>query len=1015
MYKRFRFVGCSLALMLAVAFGACKEERKSYDAELKEFCFVKYVGKDTTVRLSTDTVRPQSTEVQVRVVSGTDVAKLIPWFTLSVGATADKVIGTEYDAREGFDITVTSENGKVQRTYHFDVSIEDAPDWGDGRSVDSVFLNGDAYIEKVRLKGFEDVLPRQRGKRIYFELPEGTDITHLAPIFELPAGATAEFESGTVYDFTEPLYIRVNSEDKKESVGYVIYVKVAGPPPSTEARIWNFRFDETLAKPVMQGTSIYIAVESGLELTHLTPRFERSDGARVDVVSGEPRDFSQPVKITVRSQDGSAKSVYTVTAEQVKRSEANLLDFRISEIRGGLPTFRDDKAIYYYIVDSEVALNKLTPIFKVSDGATLSTAGGVKLVSGNTYDFSEVGQLVVTSEDGASRRVYDLALKKGAGNNTAWRGHVKIHSFDFLAPQCVVPPVIMSDRIECIVPAGTKLTNLIPVFSLGKLVAKSTLHLTSTGAEIVSGTTEIDCSSPVDVYVKNLAEKGRYTLEVKVANEAMVVGGLKSFTLKYEGGEVKGSIGNGRVYVLLPPGVDVKRLQPEYEVTAGYRCDLRTGIPKDFSGLVRFNVSSADGRVVRSYDVEVRQGKNTEAELFGFMIDGLAAPRVKGNEITFYGIPENVDASNLVPRFSVSRGARASIVSGVARSFKEPVRIEVVSEDGSMRQVYTVEVEQRLNSEAELLSFRFKEFGDGLAIVGGVVTFEPPAGVDVRRLTPIFEVSSGATTSLRSGQVADFSKPLRFVVTSQDGATMKSYTVRKAVQDQGLRFDFEEWKSIGSGELAYEQPKGTWSSGNEGVKTSRQVLKRPKYYPLRKTTDAHSGNYAAELTTELVNNTMMVKVRIAAGSLFLGTFNANNIMADPLSGPQFGIPYSGALPERLQGWYKYQPGADNLDNDGNALGKPDECDIYAILYTGSVLTAKDVKDNPRIVAKARLKDRGAKGEWTKFDEEFVYYREPKPGEELKFSIVMTSSVNGDSYSGAVGSRLVVDDVEVVLR
>ena len=68
-----------------------------------------------------------------------------------------------------------------------------------------------------------------------------------------------------------------------------------------------------------------------------------------------------------------------------------------------------------------------------------------------------------------------------------------------------------------------------------------------------------------------------------------------------------------------------------------------------------------------------------------------------------------------------------------------------------------------------------------------------------------------------------------------------------------------------------------------------------------------------------------------------------------------------------------------------------------------------------ILAKARLKDRGAKGEWTKFDEEFVYYREPKSGEELKFSIVMTSSVNGDSYSGAVGSRLVVDDVEVVLR
>lgn len=1006
-----------LAFLLSVAMTACLKDKGSYEAEIKEFCFVKQVGDDTTVRLSTDTVRPQSTEVQVQVVSGTNLKKVVPWFTLSPGAKADKEVGKEYDASEGFAITVTSENGRVRRAYRFAITVEESLGTGTGRGVDSVFLNGDAYIENVRLKGLESITPRQAGKRIYFEVPEGTDITKLAPTFELAQGATSEFASGTEYDFTDPLYVRVTSEDKQVSVGYVIYVKVAGPPPSSEARIWDFRFDETLARSVMQGSSIYIAVESGLDITSLTPRYERSDGTTVDVPSGKPHDFSKPVKITVRSQDRNAKSVYTVQVEQVKNSEANLIDFSIKEVRGGRPTYRDDRSICYYLTDKALDAKSVTPVFSVSAGAALATESGEKIVSGETCDLSAAKQLVVTSEDGASRRVYRFELLVGEENKTGWQNqpHLKIHSFDFLSPQCVVPPVLMDGRIICVVPAGTGLKNLIPVFSLGKLVAKSTLHLSATKAEIVSGSTELDFSKPVEVYVKNLAEWKSYRIEVRVAEREVVVGGLKSFSLVYDGGEVKGNIGNGKVYVLLPAGVNVKALKARYEVTRGYKCDLTQGVAYDFSGPVHFSVTSPDGVVSRGYDVVVQQGKNSEAELFDFAIDGLPAPKVYGNEITFYGVPESVDVSSLTPRFSLSRGATASIASGSARSFKEPVKITVVSEDGSMRQVYTVVVEQQLNNEAELLSFRFQEFGGELKIAGNKVNFEPPAGVDVKRLTPLFTVSVGATTNVKSGETTDFSKPVRITVTSQDESMMKTYTVSRGAANQSLKYDFETWKTIGSGYLAYEQPAGPWSSGNEGVKTSKQMLKRPERYPLRKTTDAHSGSYAAEIVTELVNNTMMVKVRIAAGSLFMGTFNASNIMADPLSGPQFGIPYSGGLPDRLQGWYKYQPGSDNLDNDGNALGKPDECDIYAILYTGDVITAKNVKRNPRIVAIARLKDRGAKGDWTRLDEAFEYMREPSIGEQLKFSIIMTSSVDGDVYTGAVGSRLVVDDLEVVLR
>lgn len=1004
-------------VLLGIALPSCLKDKGSYEAEIKAFCFVKQVADDTTVRLSTDTIHPQSTEVQVRVVSGTNLEKLVPWFTLSPGAKADKELGREYDARKGFSMTVTSENGRVARTYRFSIAVEESLGPDAGRGVDSVFRNGDAYIENVRIKGMETIIPRQLGKRIFFEVPEGTDITRLAPTFDLAKGATSEFISGSEYDFSDPLYVRVTSEDKRVSVGYIIYVKVAGPPPCSEARIWDFRFDETLAKSVMQGASIYCAVEAGLDIASLTPRYERSDGTTVDIPSGKPHDFSKPVKITVRSQDGSAKSVYTVVVERVKSSEANLLDFSIKEVRGGHPTYSDDRSICFYLNENALDLKSITPLFTVSAGASLATDAGEKITSGVPCDLSSAKGLVVTSEDGASQRVYSLQIVQGKDNATGWTPNRKIHSFDFLSPQCVVPPVIMEGRIMCVVPHGTDLKHLIPEFSLGEGIAtkKPKVYVEGTDVEVVSGVTELDFSQPVSLYVYYFIKGYVYSVEVREAQPKMLVGGLKSFSLLYDGGEVRGSIGNGKVYALLPPGINIKALTPKYEVTKGYKCSLGEGVARDFSSPVSFTVSSPDGALSRGYEVVVRQGKNSEADMFDFRIEGLPSPKIYGNDITFYGVPESVDITSLTPRFSLSRGATANIVPGVPHSFKDPVKITVVSEDGSMRQVYTVRVEQQLNSEAELLSFRFQEFGGELKIVGGTLSFDPPAVVDPKRLTPIFTVSTGATANHKSGVPADFSRPVRLTITSQDESMMRTYTISRGSANQGLKFDFETWKTIGSGRLAYEHPTGPWSSGNEGVKTSMQMLKRPERYPLRKTTDAHSGSYAAEIVTELVNNTLMVRVRIAAGSLFMGSFNASNIMADPLSGPQFGLPYSGALPDRLQGWYKYQPGDDNLDNYGNPLGKTDECDIYAILYTGDVITAKDVKNNPRIVAIARLKDRGEKSQWTHFDEPFEYVREPDPQERLKFSIIMTSSVQGDVYSGAVGSRLVVDDVEVVLR
>ena len=108
-------------------------------------------------------------------------------------------------------------------------------------------------------------------------------------------------------------------------------------------------------------------------------------------------------------------------------------------------------------------------------------------------------------------------------------------------------------------------------------------------------------------------------------------------------------------------------------------------------------------------------------------------------------------------------------------------------------------------------------------------------------------------------------------------------------------------------------------------------------------------------------------------------------------------------------------------------GRVDECDIYGVFYERTAdmdyLDGNNVlsDDNPNIIAIARLDEEERKGaaDWTFFNKEFVY-RSGKTldPEKLKngvyaLAVVMTSSIEGAKFSGAIGSTLLVDEIEVV--
>jgi len=149
-------------------------------------------------------------------------------------------------------------------------------------------------------------------------------------------------------------------------------------------------------------------------------------------------------------------------------------------------------------------------------------------------------------------------------------------------------------------------------------------------------------------------------------------------------------------------------------------------------------------------------------------------------------VPNGTDLTNLVPTISISDGTTISPSSGTAEDFTNPVTYTVTAQDGST-QNYTVTVmtaDQSSDSDssytAQSPSNSINSFTlSGLnPSVNGVidnnaytVNLTVPNGTDLTNLVPTITVSDNATIYPASGTAEDFTNPVTYTVTAQDGLT----------------------------------------------------------------------------------------------------------------------------------------------------------------------------------------------------------------------------------------------------
>ena len=211
------------------------------------------------------------------------------------------------------------------------------------------------------------------------------------------------------------------------------------------------------------------------------------------------------------------------------------------------------------------------------------------------------------------------------------------------------------------------------------------------------------------------------------------------------------------------------------------------------------------------------------------------------------------------------------------------------------------------------------------------INFDLPTGASIK---PVRQLTGD------EANVYNFNdeNPREFKVTSEDGAFSATYTIKLWQTEMPLVYDFETLSSDAPYHKFYEDKSSEniirrleLASGNPGFELTK-MAKTPEDYPTVQVNGGVNGGKCVKLTTKDTGSFgSMVKMYIAAGNLFVGSFEVGQALNNAMKATHFGFPFF-YYPLKLEGWYKYKAGT-NFSSKGEIVeGKKDKCDIYGVLY-----------------------------------------------------------------------------------
>lgn len=290
---------------------------------------------------------------------------------------------------------------------------------------------------------------------------------------------------------------------------------------------------------------------------------------------------------------------------------------------------------------------------------------------------------------------------------------------------------------------------------------------------------------------------------------------------------------------------------------------------------------------------------------------------------------------------------------------------------------------------------------------------------------PQMEIAANATVVPASGSSLLLNKKFDFTVTAQDGVNVKKYPV-------GIRryasYTFDEDWVLYNNEMTPENGFFTpanrwWDTSNTGIFFIRMFMPSVPMV-VEAVEEGMKLTRSAKIQTADTQGMDMgfVKVpKVTSGTLFNGKFETD--IANTLNSTKFGTLLNNTLPVELKLTYKYTagemfyrcPDAANAHVVVEEATTADEYSIVAVLYEveteKDVLTGVDLNTSDKVVLRAEKF--GTTKDWTTEALPFKKVKEYDPAKMHKLAIVLSSSRWGDQFSGAPGSALIVEQIDLV--
>ncbi len=458
---------------------------------------------------------------------------------------------------------------------------------------------------------------------------------------------------------------------------------------SSETDIFILQLPQQTAPSIIDtiNHSISIEVIYDTDVNALAPTFTLSKGASASPASGMVVDGSSPIFYTVTAADGTTKQTWSVIvsiAEKPLSAHTNFLTFELNEQTKEATIDTANHTVFVEVAYG-TEVSALTPTYTLSKGATAIPS------SDSATDFSTPVIYTVTAQDDSTMQEWTVSV------SVANQPDLLNDDTDFLAfefnDQIRSANIDTANHIVNIEAAfGTDVTALIPLF---------TLPVGAT-ASPASGTV-VDFTNPVvyTVIAEDNATTQAWTIIVTVAKQEEVLSTATEFLTFQLSQQIKEAIIdsiNHTILVEVAYGTDVQFLVPTFTLSEGATV-LLANDSLDFTQPVIFTVIAEDGITQIDWSIKVivanqEETLNTATNFITFEVEQQVMPAIIDtiNYMINVEVASNTDVTALTPIFTLSKGASASPISGMAIDFTDPVIYTVVAEDDSTTQAWTITV-----------------------------------------------------------------------------------------------------------------------------------------------------------------------------------------------------------------------------------------------------------------------------------------------------------------------------------